>query len=502
MKKLNNMCHSPIRILNPKLDFTLRDRLTLDVPCGKCSECRSMREREWFVRSYFQWLDCMKRGGFALYITLTFDDKKFIPTYTTESGKVIKCFSKRCVQLYLKRVRKALDKHCKGFEVKYLITSELGDKRRRPHHHGELFLYPPADYFEKYKHLRINHIKAIVRRCWQSYNGFVSFGRKLDNIKCEGVIENENALFYVCKYITKDIDWDYSMKDIPSECKPFHLQSKGFGISMLDELGLRDFNKSFNFFVKGKIMIKGHDKPYCIPQYITRKCLYDYIYKRNDDGTKDVKFVLNELGMKVYKKMEIDSIEEKASDFKATLSCCSSFVTDDERLLLLNGRCGTEFDCVESLQNWINHRIIDYTNLACYANIFKSRLYVPIHNYDCFSDNDTNFSYTLKDARKYLDFIYSDYIKDFRCYCEHNHIGRLGVIKDIEYDFDHLDLRSKKVFDYLAQNTYHQLFPQDYEVLIEIYNTLEYFGGLDKERKYYTDLNNYRNLKLLKKEVI
>lgn len=488
------MCKSPVRILNPKLDFTLRDRITLDVPCGKCSDCRQQKEREWFVRSYFQWLDCTKKGGFALYITLTFNDDS-VPTYQTESGKVVKCFSKRLIQLYLKRLRKQLDRHCKGFTVKYLITSELGDKKKRPHHHGELFLYPPADYFQKYNSLRINRIKSIARRSWQ--NGWVSFGKKIDNIKCEGVIENENALFYVCKYITKDIDWDYTLKDIPSENKPFHLQSKGFGVSMLDELGLRNFNKAFSFFCRGKIFLEGFDKPYCIPQYVTRKCLYDYIYKRNDDGTKDVKFVLNELGKKVYKQMEIDSIEEKATDLKAVLSCCSSFVTDDERLCLLNGRCGTEFDCVESLQDWINNRILNYTNLACYSNIFKQRLYVPIHNYDCFSDSDTNFNYTLEDARKYLDFIYSDVIEDLSVYCEHNHIGNNNVVKDAEFDFKHLDLRCKKTFDLLAQNTYHQLFPQDYEVLIEIYNTLEYFGGLDKERKYYTDLNNYRNLKLL-----
>ena len=489
------MCCNPVHILNPKLDFSLRDKLTLDVPCGKCSECQQEKQRQWFVRSYYQWLHCIHHRGIGLYITLTFDNEH-VPTFEMSNGKVVRCFSKRVIQLFLKRLRKLLNRHFKGFELKYFICSELGDKRFRPHHHGVLYLYPPKDYFVKYKGLRVNHIKSLVRIAWQQ--GFVSFGRKLDNIRVQGVIENENALFYVCKYVSKDIDWDYNhFKDIPQENRPFHLQSKGFGSAMIDYLGLKKFDVAFNFFVKGQFYIQGFDKPYCIPQYITRKCLYDYVYKRNSDGTTDVKYNLNELGMKVRKQVEFDSIEEKASKFKAVLSCCSSFVTDSDRLLLLNGRCGTEFDCVESLQDWLDSRIINYTSLACYVSIFKDRLYVPISNYDCFSDNVDNLHYSLSDARKYLDFIYSDYIKDLRIYCEHNHIGKNGVVTDIEYNFDNLDLKSRNVYDLISQNTYAQCFPQDFEVFIEIYNTLEYFGGLDKERKYYTDLNNYRNLKLL-----
>lgn len=78
------MCTRPVTVLNPKYKnntfIRTVDKEYICVPCGHCSECQQKKINDYVVRGYYEWLDCVSNGGFALFDTLTFADE-FIPQY-------------------------------------------------------------------------------------------------------------------------------------------------------------------------------------------------------------------------------------------------------------------------------------------------------------------------------------------------------------------------------------------------------------------------------------
>lgn len=171
------MCLNPRRILNNTKSFDIaKDKLYMYVPCGKCEECKASAREAWFVRSFFEW---QRHPNSTYFYTLTFDEEH-LPKYHG-----FRCFDKRLVQLFFKRLRKALDKL--DITCKYLIVSEFGELYKRPHHHMQLFLSRPLPPFM---------LKRIIEKAW-SY-GFCVPG---DN---GGLINSQQGLRYVVKYITKD----------------------------------------------------------------------------------------------------------------------------------------------------------------------------------------------------------------------------------------------------------------------------------------------------------
>lgn len=69
------MCYSPITIKNnSKLYRPLVSKDLVKVPCGKCRECRLKMQNEWFIRIYYEWLECRQHGGQTFFITLTYND--------------------------------------------------------------------------------------------------------------------------------------------------------------------------------------------------------------------------------------------------------------------------------------------------------------------------------------------------------------------------------------------------------------------------------------------
>lgn len=166
-------------------------------PCGKCPNCRARDRQTWVFRLRMEYQSC----NFGLFVTLTYDDE-----HLPSDG-----VSKRDVQLFLKRLRKAF---CKA-EIKYseacryFIVSEYGDHTHRPHYHALLF----------FNFDRNNDIYDIIVDSWQ--NGNVQFGE----------IE-EGSIVYCTKYCLKG-------SDIPKgKNKNFRLLSKmngGVGVKYLRE---------------------------------------------------------------------------------------------------------------------------------------------------------------------------------------------------------------------------------------------------------------------------
>lgn len=171
------VCEHPIRIVNRSNHWDETKPLFLTVPCGKCFACRQRQRNDWFVRCYYQW---QTNGWHSFFYTLTFNEEHL--PYSCG----IPVFSKRLVQLFLKRLRHYLKAY--GIKLKYMITSEFGELRQRPHHHAIFFVDKFINAFIFYK---------LVEKAW-TY-GFVKYG---DNF---GIVNSVNGIKYVTKYITKDM---------------------------------------------------------------------------------------------------------------------------------------------------------------------------------------------------------------------------------------------------------------------------------------------------------
>jgi len=87
-----------------------------EVPCGKCFECIKRRRNDWYVRCVIQ----ARESRFTYFGLLTY----------AEVGQVL---VKRDVQLFLKRLRSY------GYNFRYLIVGEHGEKNDRPHWHCLFF---------------------------------------------------------------------------------------------------------------------------------------------------------------------------------------------------------------------------------------------------------------------------------------------------------------------------------------------------------------------------
>ena len=99
----------------------------LQIPCGKCMNCRLDRANEWSIR-------CMHEAKY-------YDNNCFITlTYNEENLPYGGTLDHRDWQLFMKRLRDKTD-----HKFKFFMCGEYGDKFGRPHYHAILFNYDFAD---------------------------------------------------------------------------------------------------------------------------------------------------------------------------------------------------------------------------------------------------------------------------------------------------------------------------------------------------------------------
>lgn len=144
------MCLNPIRIFN-RFANTLHLRSELgdvvevdnhlyshreyiDVPCGKCAECRSKYIESLYQRAYVESLT-----SYVYFITLTYDNNH-IPCITLPSGKKVFYADYSHISSMFDRFRKNFAR-----EYRYLCVNEYGDTNNRPHFHILLFVAKHPD---------------------------------------------------------------------------------------------------------------------------------------------------------------------------------------------------------------------------------------------------------------------------------------------------------------------------------------------------------------------
>lgn len=192
--------------LYPKQIFTrplAGDGQLVTVSCGKCLQCLQQKSLEWSFRI----MDEASQYSENCFITLTYNDDN-LPS----DGSV----SRREVQLFVKRLRKAL----KPLRVRFFACGEYGKKLLRPHYHIIVFNWFPSDAWFWQKDKKDDLFRSpLLERVWKK--GFSSVGKlTLESAK------------YCAKYMNK-FQFDrrlFAQNSSRKLCAPFVQMSNRPGI--------------------------------------------------------------------------------------------------------------------------------------------------------------------------------------------------------------------------------------------------------------------------------
>lgn len=213
----------------------------INVPCGKCYDCRARRASGWSFRLMKE----SERSSSAYFVTLT---------YSTENIKLTKNkfmnLNKRDLQLYFKRLRKLN----KGIKLKYYAVGEYGEKSNRPHYHIILF----------------NAKYSTIDKAWMLDNKYIG----TVHVPIENI--NEAMVGYTLKYISKPSKVPMHKND--DRLKEFSLMSKGLGENYLTK-NIKKWHTQNSEAVQTRqyIVLKG-GKKIALPRYYKNK-LYNDIQK-------------------------------------------------------------------------------------------------------------------------------------------------------------------------------------------------------------------------------
>lgn len=146
------------------------------LPCGKCSECRIKKAKEWAARCV---AEKMTSSADCWFITFTYDDEHL--HYKTVFDHDFPVLDKRDPQLFFKRLRKALFGSKKG-NLRYFLCGEYGDTTFRPHYHAIIYNLPIPD-LKIYKVINktVYYKSDFLQHIW--INGYVVIG-KVNNKTC------------------------------------------------------------------------------------------------------------------------------------------------------------------------------------------------------------------------------------------------------------------------------------------------------------------------------
>lgn len=198
-------CLTPLVIPNPKFPLDPNAMSHIEVPCGKCPECRKRRAAHWSFRLMQE--DKVSKSSY--FITLTYETHA-VPI--TPHGFLT--LRPSDLSDYWKRLRKRMyDSGCKD-KLRYYAVGEYGTKRQRPHYHAIVFNCPSVD---------------MIVDAWS-----------LDG-KAIGVVHvgqvSDASIMYTVNYMSKPYIVPAHGRD--DRVKEFSRMSKGLGLSYLTPAMIR-----------------------------------------------------------------------------------------------------------------------------------------------------------------------------------------------------------------------------------------------------------------------
>ena len=156
---------------------------TIDLPCGKCYECKQRRAAGWSFRLTKE----AEVSTSAFFITLTYSGKNMVLT-----KKGLRTIEKTEVQKFLKRLRKTQTN-----KLKYYAVGEYGTNSQRPHYHIIIFNLELEKILTKTeykmvlnKQIQLNGKTPMHIKEWKQ--GHITIGEV-----------NSASVNYTLKYITK-----------------------------------------------------------------------------------------------------------------------------------------------------------------------------------------------------------------------------------------------------------------------------------------------------------
>ena len=306
---LENMCLSPITILNPNkyISLNYRDRFLLQVPCGQCAECQSQNSNSWQFRTYHEFVECLSSGRnhFVMFDTLTYSDEH-LPHMSDIVSDLpnIPCFNHKHITNFLKKFRINLSRKYNVNKIRYFVSSEYGELHHRPHYHLLLFIYAdidplivsrmisdnwqygrtdgipyqPSAYVYEHNVVRSGEYSNVLRTC----NYVTKYVQK--NCKFQTIL---NARLSVAmhqigsKIAPDDLEnWLQSYnasllkRKLKAHINQFHRQSLHFGESFLAECDLNElFNNGVVYLPSSRCL----KMPVALPMYYKRKLFYEPI---------------------------------------------------------------------------------------------------------------------------------------------------------------------------------------------------------------------------------
>ena len=294
------MCLNPVTIyVNNKYDA--QGTRNVQVPCGKCVECKKRYQNSWYVRFYEE----CKNWPHFIFFTLTYSNDN-VPYYVDkESGECYNTVYKKDVQGWMKYFRKTLyRKYGKSVKLKYFITSEYGPRTLRPHYHGILWGVDYTDF------------QTIALDYWQKRYGFTTSEQLSSPLVSK---RSDRSLRYVAKYCSKGVYENYLVGQGKVD-KTFHLISKGIGSSYIESMRswhlcehIRDKKKRLETIVSRRFY-KIKQFTYALPRYFKER-----IYgTKNFLSFKISQFILHKSYRLYNAQLEQLSSQRRCSIFEAS----------------------------------------------------------------------------------------------------------------------------------------------------------------------------------------
>lgn len=239
-------CINPISIVIKK---GIRKGYAIEVPCGKCMNCRIQRTNEWKTRLLHEY---WYNNSVGCFITLTYDDK-YVPKYYS--------LKKRDLIKFQRDLRKFV-KESKGILIKYYSCGEYGEETLRPHYHLLVLGWKPdKETLKKPYNLFKYYCSDVITRMWSKGNHTI------------GDV-TEKSIQYVAGYVRKKrYGYEALERYDQYHCiPPFCLMSKGIGLEFAKE---NKKNLENGFIIKGENV--------GVPRYYNKKLGKKLYFKKDFD---------------------------------------------------------------------------------------------------------------------------------------------------------------------------------------------------------------------------
>jgi hypothetical protein len=255
-----------------------------NIDCGQCAGCRLAKAREWAVRCTHEAM-MHERSSF---LTLTFSEAGLVGRqnkYKDKDKQDIYSLNVRDFQLFMKRLRKYVKKHCNftNKDISYYHCGEYGEINHRPHYHALLFGYDFPDKYiwykakDKNKHL---YRSEILEKLWPHGNSLI------------GNVTYESAS-YVARYVMKKINGEQQNEHYKEVIPEYATMSRGkknaIGYRWYSKYGLSDCHNN------DRVSIRSDNGTFYIkpPRYYDKLLeqnnltLYDKIKAKRREETPD-----------------------------------------------------------------------------------------------------------------------------------------------------------------------------------------------------------------------